>query len=297
MPPPGLPPLNALRAFEAAARLESVSRAAAELHVTHGAVSRQVQALERELGQALFVRRGRGLAPTPAGERLRDAAGQAFSALRETWRSLHRDAARAPLVLGCPGSLLARWVIPRLERLGRDLPELRLHLSAREGDFDPALEGLDAALFLAEAPLPREWQVYELAPERIGPVLSPRYPGFARLAAAPASVLMEEALLHTASRPSAWPLWFRRNGLDPARLRLGAGFEHLYYLLEAAVAGLGVAIAPAQLVAQDVAEGRLAAPWGYADAGGRWVLCAPRRGSDERLEALATWLRQELGDK
>src|SRR5690606_11301186 len=100
-----LPSLNALHAFEAAARLESVTRAASELHVTHGAVSRQIKALESELGKALFARQGRGLILTPAGLRLRDAAATAFLQLEETWSDLRRDSAPSALVLGCPGSV------------------------------------------------------------------------------------------------------------------------------------------------------------------------------------------------
>ena len=289
-----LPSLNALRAFEAAARLESVSRAAAELHVTHGAVSRQIRALEEELGHALFARQGRGVALTTAGKTLRDAAGAAFGQLQDACAELRREAAPTALVLGCPGSLLARWVIPRLQRLAQDLPALKLHLSAHEGEFDPRLSGLDAALLLAEPPWPAEWQVHELAPERIGPVLSPRYAGYALLREAPAGALLDEALLHTASRPQAWPSWAERSGLDAARLRLGAGFEHLYYLLEAAVAGLGVAIAPAPLVGEDLASGRLVAPWGFVETPGRWILCAPARSQDARIAPLAEWLRRDL---
>ena len=160
-----LPSLNALHAFEAAARLESVSRAASELHVTHGAVSRQIKALEGELGKALFRREGRGLALTPAGVRLRDATGTAFQQLAESWSDLRRDSAPSALVLGCPGSVLARWVIPRLPRLSRELPELKVHLVVHEGDFDARLGGLDVALMLAEPPFAQEWQVHELAAE------------------------------------------------------------------------------------------------------------------------------------
>jgi DNA-binding transcriptional LysR family regulator len=110
-------------AFEAAARHRSVSRAAQELHVTHGAVSRQARAGRRPR-PPLFEREGRGLRLTPAGENLRDAAGGAFAELARSWERLRRNA-EAPLVLGCPGSLLARWVIPRLEKLQRQMPELR----------------------------------------------------------------------------------------------------------------------------------------------------------------------------
>ncbi|MEI7037081.1 LysR family transcriptional regulator [Fulvimonas yonginensis] len=287
-----LPPLNALRAFEATARLGSVSRAAKELHVTHGAVSRQLRALEEALGQPLFVRQGRGLALTGPGEQLHESAGLAFAQLREGWARLTRAGTGRPLVLGCPGSLLARWMIPRLERLHRDLPALRLHLSAQESPFEPALPGLDAALLLAEPPWPAAWHVHELAPERIGPVLAAHGAAAARLAGRPMHALVAEPLLHTASRPQAWPQWAQAVGLAPERLRYGQGFEHLYYLLEAALAGLGVAIAPAQLVADDVAAGRLLAPWGFTPTRGAWILASVR--PDVRIDALAVWLRQAL---
>jgi DNA-binding transcriptional LysR family regulator len=294
--PRKLPSLNALHAFEAAARLESVTRAASELHVTHGAVSRQIKALEGELGKALFAREGRGLALTPAGVRLRDATGTAFQQLEESWSELRRDGAPSALVLGCPGSVLARWMIPRLPRLSRELPDLKLHLVVHEGDFDARLGGLDAALLLAEPPFHESWQAHELAAERIGPVVSPRYAGFESLRDQPPAALLGEALLHTSSRPQAWPAWASSNGLQADRLSFGAGFEHLYYLLEAAVAGLGVAIAPQPLVSEEIESGRLVAPWGFVEAPGRWALCARRNEGDSRIALLAEWLRRELAD-
>ena len=288
-----LPSLNALRAFEAAARLGSVSQAAGELHVTHGAVSRHIRALEDALGRPLFVRDGRGLALTSDGQRLRDSAGEAFGVLQAGWTALQRGPRAAALVLGCPGSLLARWVIPRLERLAADLPDLTLHLSAQEGGVDLAAAGLDAALLLGEAPWPAGWQVWPLAPERIGPVLSPRHARFAALRDGPPRALLDEPLLHTASRPQAWPRWLASHQLTDAP-RLGTGFDHLTYLLEAAVAGLGVAIAPRELVQADLDSGRLVAPWGFADTGGTWALCAARGNPDARIALLADWLRRDL---
>jgi Transcriptional regulator len=153
---------------------------------------------------------------------------------------------------------------------------------------------MDAALLLAEPPWPSAWQVHVLAPERIGPVLSPRHPRFASLCKASTSALLKEALLHTASRPQAWPAWARAHRIAGGRLHYGQSFEHLYYLLEAAVAGLGVAIAPQPLVADDLAAGRLAAPWGFRTTRASWTLCTPKRANDSRLAALAGWLRQEL---
>ncbi len=289
-----LPPLNALRAFEATARLNSVSQAAEQLHVTHGAVSRQLKVLEEHLGLSLFVKDGRGLKLTDAGVRLRDASSEAFERLRDVCAELTQGNADAPFVLGCSGSLLARWLIPRLGRLNADLPDLRLHLSAGEGDLDPRRPGLDALLVFAEPPWPADMQVHELACERIGPVLSPRYAGYPRLHQAPAAALASEPLLHTTSRPQAWPSWARHNGIAPQGLKYRQGFEHLYYLLEAAVAGLGVAIAPEPLVVEDLQAGRLVAPWGFCDTPGQLALWSPKRATDGRARQLAQWLKSEL---
>ncbi|WP_397450735.1 LysR family transcriptional regulator [Pseudomonas sp. NA-150] len=289
-----LPPLNALRAFEAAARLNSVSQAAEQLHVTHGAVSRQLKTLEEHLGLALFVKDGRGLKLTDAGVRLRDASGEAFERLRNVCAELTQRSEDAPFVLGCSGSLLARWFIPRLGRLNAELPDLRLHLSAGEGDLDPRRPGLDALLIFAEPPWPSDMQVYELASERIGPVLSPRFSRYEQLCQAPAHILIGEALLQTTSRPQAWPSWAQQNGIEPDALRYGQGFEHLYYLLEAAVAGLGIAIAPEPLVADDLRAGRLAAPWGFSETPAQLALWVPKRAADGRAQQLAHWLKAEL---
>ena len=289
-----LPSLNALHAFEAAARLGSVSRAAVELHVTHGAVSRQIRTLEEQLGVALFVKDGRGLKLTEAGMRLRDVSGETFTRLRQVCGEIRQREVDTPFVLGCPGSLLARWFIPRLDRLNQALPELRLQLSTSQGELDPRSPQVDATLLYAEPPWPADMQVFELAHESIGPVLSPRHVRFAELREAAPGALLREALLHTASRPQAWPQWAAAMRLDATEMRLGQGFEHLYYLLEAASAGLGVAIAPLQLVADDLAAGRLAAPWGFVETEARLSLWVPERRSGRRAEQLAQWLRTEL---
>ena len=289
-----LPPLNALRAFEATARLGGVGRAAQELHVTHGAVSRQLKLLEDHLGLALFQRAGRGLRLTAAGSRLQAACSDAFAGIADCVQALRRPTATPALVLGCSGSVLARWMIPRLPALQAALPGLRLHWSALDGSFTEAQAALDAVLLLVQKPWPRGWQVRELAPERVGVVVAPSHPAAQRLRHAPPAALLEETLLHTRSRPQAWPDWAQAQGLEPTRLQLGTGFEHLYYLLEAAVAGLGPAIAPEPLVAQDLAAGRLIAPWGFAATGGSWVLARPDGPDDTRVEALADWVACQL---
>ncbi|MFT6431789.1 MAG: DNA-binding transcriptional LysR family regulator [Halopseudomonas sp.] len=289
-----LPSLNALRVFETAAQLESVSQAAEVLHVTHGAVSRQIRMLESELGVVLFEKAGRGVQLTPAGRRLRDVSREALDSLRAVCAELSQDQASAPFLLACPGSLLARWFIPRLDRLNAELPALNLHLSASEGEMDPRKPGVSATLLFAEPPWPADMQVYPLLPERIGPVFSPRYVRAALLERQPAKALVDEALLHTLSRPSAWTDWAMASGLTPQRLRQGQGFEHLYYLLEAALSGLGVAIAPQLLVADDIASGRLLAPWGFVETSNQLALWSPARQPQTQVRQLAQWLEANL---
>lgn len=291
-----LPPLNALRAFDAVARLRSVTAAAVELHVTHGAVSRQLRLLDEALGRPLFVRQGRGLSLTEAGLQLQEGASLAFGQLRESWSSLRQGVAKAPFVLGCSSSLLARWVIPRLDRLSRDLPALPLHLSAQESAPTSELDRLDAMLLLAAPPWPVQWRVEILAPEQTGPVVSPGYAGWPRLQGQAADCLLDEPLLHTSSRPQAWPEWLHGMALPAPRAAAGPSFPHLYHLLEAAIAGLGVAIAPAPLVSDDLSRGRLLAPWGFRPTNAAWILATSRRTPDPRMGLLADWLREELAD-
>ncbi|MAK73755.1 MAG: LysR family transcriptional regulator, partial [Pseudomonadales bacterium] len=153
---------------------------------------------------------------------------------------------------------------------------------------------VSATLLYAEPPWPADMQVYPLRQERIGPVLSPRYAGAACLLDQPAEVLLGEALLHTRSRPGAWRDWAERQGLDAAQLRNGQGFEHLYYLLEAALSGLGVAIAPQLLVADDIAAGRLLAPWGFVETRHQLGLWVPERQPQGPAQQLADWLGKAL---
>ncbi|MGH1448765.1 MAG: LysR family transcriptional regulator [Pseudomonadaceae bacterium] len=289
-----LPSLNALRVFETAARLESVSQAAQVLHVTHGAVSRQLRTLEAELGVALFEKAGRGVQLTPAGRRLRDASREALDSLRTVCAEISQNQASAPFLLACPGSLLARWFIPRLDRLNAELPELNLHLSASEGEMDPRKPGVSATLLFAEPPWPADMQVYPLLSERIGPIFSPRYSRAALLEGQPVAALETETLLHTLSRPQAWADWAHAVGLEPRQLRQGQGFEHLYYLLEAALSGLGVAIAPELLVADDIASGRLLAPWGFVETANQLSLWSPARQPQAQVRQLADWLKSNL---
>lgn len=286
-----LPSLNALRAFDETARTLSVSRAAEALHVTHGAVSRQLKQLEAQLGVTLFRRQGRGLALTQDGELLRASTSQAFERLGQACSQLRRRASEAPLVLGCPGSFLARWFIPRLDRLKAQCPALNLHLTADEEVAGRLGTEVDAVLRFAEPPWPSEVRVIELAPERMGPVLAPDRLDIPDPAAADLTRL---PMLHTQSRPQAWSQWFAAKGLDPATMRHDQAFEHLHYMLEAALVGLGVAIAPSYLVEEDLRTGRLVAPWGFIETPARLGLWLPPGAPRRDIARLAEWLKEEL---
>ncbi|WP_110685562.1 LysR family transcriptional regulator [Salinicola aestuarinus] len=293
-----LPSLNALRAFEATARLGSVSAAAEELNVTHGAVSRQLRTLEHHFGVALFDKLGRGLVPTAHGRALQPEVSEGFSHLAAGCAALSRHLDEAPFTLACPGSLLARWLIPRLDRLNAELPDLRLRVVSSENELDPRREDVDATLRFAAPPWPDDMPVFELLPERIVAVATPgRWTPASR--GSPTAMLESLTLLETASRRQAWPAWAAAMGVDEATLAAaragGRSFEHLYYLLEAALAGLGVAIAPELLVAAEREQGRLEAPWPAIETGGALGLWLSPRIDPRRGERLAAWLRRELG--
>ena len=293
-----IPPLAALRAFEATARLGSVTAAARELHVTHGAVSRQLRSLDEHFGTMLFVKAGRGIRLTPQGEQLQQGVGDAFTRLRESCAELRRSTEEAPLVLSCPGSLMARWFIPRLGRFQRELPDVKLQVGSSDSELDPKGTDAGATLLFSEPPWPPELDVVELVAEDICAVASPSQA--TRFDPERPDTLFTAPLLHTHSRPQAWPQWAQTHELDPSSLEQalndGQGFDHLYYLIEAALAGLGVAIAPRLLVQDDLDDGRLVAPWGPVETPGRLCLMLPRYLPPRRSARLTEWLKREIGD-
>ena len=290
-----LPPLNALKAFEASARLQSITLAAKELHVTHGAISRQVKLLEEHLAVTLLAKHGRGIKLTDMGSQLYEASNAAFSQIHNACVAIRQQTQHAPFVLACPGSLLARWLIPRLEKLQNELPDLRLQVITNSGD-DTNLQqsDADASLVFLDKPYPEHMLAFPLDTERIGPVLSPNYQHATQLFNAPPAQLLKEALLFTRSRPQAWPQWAQAQQLCAAELHFAQGFEHLYYLLEAAMAGLGVAIAPEHLVRNDIANGRLIAPWGFVETSAKLVLLVRDNQHEQRAQQLADWLINNL---
>ncbi|MCX2181833.1 LysR family transcriptional regulator [Streptomyces sp. SKN60] len=288
---PDLPPLTTLLPFEATVRHASMTRAARELHVTHGAVSRQVRNLERALGTELFERGPRALRPTPQARRLAAAVRDALDLVEEAAREISggRERGGGPLALSCEPTLLMRWLIPRLPDLTAGHPGLTVHLSAGGGPVDFAREPVDAAVRRDDFPVPEGVSRVPLFEEWIGPVCRPDLVERLR-AGEPVT------LLHTGTRPAAWADWHRLTG-ETSTVRGEQTFEHFYLALQAAVAGVGVAVGPYALVHDDLVRGQLAAPYGFVPDGTGYGLLTPRPPErDPRLATLLGWLREQAAD-
>lgn len=285
-----LPPLSALRAFEATVRHGSVSRAARELHLTDGAVSRAVRELEGELGFDLFQRSSRSVLPTPTARVLADDVAAALDRLRAALARARRTAGPGrPLVLSCEPTLLIRWLIPRLAQLQTAVGgERELRLVSAGGVVHFERDGIDLAVRRNDFALAGDVLAEPFLQEHIGPVCR------ADVAAAlgPPGSALQGALLHTATRPGAWDTWARCSG-TPVQATRALRFEHFYQSLQAAVAGAGVTIGPLALVADDLASGVLVAPRGFVADGSCYQLMAPRteEGGDGVFHTVLAWLR------
>jgi LysR family glycine cleavage system transcriptional activator len=246
-----LPPFIALRALESAARHQSYSRAADELAVTHGAVSQQIRRLEEELGVTLFVRQGNLMAPTPPALALAGEVTQALATLRRGVEAV-RVQAGGPLVLSTVPAFATRWLAPRLGRMTAEVDEAELLLRVESRMADFVADGVDAGLRHGEG----NWPGLEVAPlfmDRLFAVASPDFRD--RHAIASLADMIGKPLLHHTVWP--WRKWFERMSLGEAPPARGLVFEDSAMLLDAAVQGMGVALARSGLVGEDLRSGRL----------------------------------------
>jgi len=288
-----LPSLNALKAFLAVAEQGSITTASHTLNVTHGAVSRQIKQLEEQLGLALISKQGRGIKLTDAGQQLYSECSPALAAIAQSCQQLKQLNQDKPIVLACSGSILARWLIPRLHQLQQDLPELALQLITSSDDENPQQQGADASLLFTESGIAESTNQFVLDHERIGPVVSPKFAEQHQLIGSPIARILDFAVLHTESRPQAWPDWAAQQ-LNGQSVQLGQGFAHLYYLLEAITAGMGIGIAPQQLVHADIQQGRLVAPWGFVSTSALLCLKLHNPQQNKAIKMLAQWLAKHL---
>ncbi|MFH6786823.1 MULTISPECIES: LysR family transcriptional regulator [Methylobacterium] len=280
-----LPSLDDLRAFETVARLGSVRQAAGELSLTHGAVSRRVAKLAGDLGLRLFEPAGRGLRLTRDGAALSEATTKAFALIEDSLSAIRAAPGSGPVVVSCERSLAMRWLIPRLSAFQDRHPEIEIHLSTGGGSLDFTRERVTLAIRRLDFALDPAWAVRELMPERVGPVMGPSLRE--RFA------LGDYVALGSRTRPKAWPDWLGAHPQvpRPRSLRL---LDHHFLMTEAALGGLGVALAPEVIVSGDVALGRLVAPCGFVPDGTHYGLIHPRAsGLSEAAETVRDWLRRE----
>lgn len=279
-----IPSLNALRAFEAAGRHGRMTLAATELNVTHSAISRQVQHLEALLGVALFEGPRNRLELTGAGTQLLAGLGTAFDLIDQSVRAV-ADSEDGPLDVSCPGTFTMRWLIPRLYRFRELHPAIDVRLSASSQPVDFERDGFDVAIRAGAGPWPEQAEMVALFAEATGPVLAPA------LAAAAGTDFSGLTLLHSRTRRHAWRQWSERSGVA-IDARGGNEYEHFYFMLEAASAGLGVCVAPWPYVSDDIRFGRLIAPYGFLESGHEYV--ALRRARRNRKSVLfCEWLHEE----
>ena len=293
-----LPPLNALRAFEAAARLGSFVRAADELSVTPAAVSQQVRLLEAELGVTLFRRLARGLVVTEAAKRVLPELGKAFAHLERAVEDVRGGSLAGPLVISVIPSFAARWLLPRLAGFVSTYPEIEITVKAEMRNVDFAREDVDLGIRYGKGMYPG-LETRLLMTEQVFPVCAPGL-----LCGAKPLRRLEDLRHHTllhdrqisGEEPSLqWRHWLRDAGVVGIDADHGPGFTDSTMLMEAALHGMGVALGRSGLCADDLAAGRLARPFLLSrPADYSYYLVTPEgHAANPRVRAFVTWAEEQ----
>lgn len=286
-----LPPLVALRALEAAVRHRSYSRAAAELNVTHGAVSQHMRRLEEQLGAPLFQRRGNGMEPLPTAARIATSVGAALALLESAVEEAEAGPALEPMIISVEQGFARRWLIPRLMRLSEDIGESDLDLRLENRLANLVGDGVDAAVRYGDG----EWpgcDAAKLFAVRLFPVCSPVF--LERHPLAALGDLYDVQLLRHTHPLWSWPHWFRSLGLPPPPNR-SLMFDDSSLMLDAAAQGAGVALARGSLVEDDLRSGRLVRPIAVEVESSSAYFFVWRAGGPRlsRVLALRDWLLSE----
>ncbi|QDI78033.1 MULTISPECIES: LysR substrate-binding domain-containing protein [Leisingera] len=286
-----LPPLNALRAFEAAARHEGFIAAADELFVTRGAISRQVKILEDHIGVQLFHRNARGVELTAAGQRLYPVLTGAFAMMQREVERIAADAAELRVI--CPPTLSIRWLLPQLEQFRAAHPEIKLQLTtdfysskgfrAAEYDLGISVEN--------RAGRPPDIEVLPLFEMVLAPACAPSL--LPALEAGP-EALAGQRLLHESPRRFDWPTWVQHFGVEQVDPASGEAFPNLDMATRAAVMGAGVVMADLVLCQEELARGDLVLPFPEMTCGtpdGAYALIGERlKWHDPKVAAFRDWL-------
>jgi LysR family transcriptional regulator, glycine cleavage system transcriptional activator len=293
--PRHLPPLNGLKAFEAAARSESFTRAAEELCVTQGAVSHQVKSLEATLGIKLFSRERQRLILTDAGREYLTVVRDAFDRIAAgTERVVQRQNAGVLTVSTSP-DFAAKWLVYRLGRFAEAYPGIDLRVSATMHHIDFAREDVDVAVRHGDG----NWgglDAVRLCTEELFPVCSPKLMSGRNRITKP-SDLLKFPLLHLDDW-KAWSKWFESAGVADVKLSRGLALNRASMLIDAAVDGQGIALARTTLAAWDLINGRLAKPFdlGLRLSNTYWIVCPKATSGMPKISTFRDWLLAEAAD-
>ncbi|WP_321880836.1 transcriptional regulator GcvA [Paraburkholderia bannensis] len=290
-----LPPLQTLRAFEATGRHLSMTLAAEELHVTHGAVSRHIKTLEEHLGVALFQRLTRRIVLTEAGAEFLLAVTRILGELtKEADRVRGHDGVER-FKINASVSFANKWLAPRLHRFKTRYPHLDVHLDVTDKFVDLNEGEADVAIRYGSGRYPR-LLAERILEETVTPVCSPEYREKMRGLRAVAN-LAGCTLLHEGGMLANWEQWFALAGVERVRSDRGPAYSHGSLAIEAAIRGEGVALGRSVIVADDIAAGRLVAPFAQirlkSERGHDLVYRIGSR-DDPKVRALRTWLADEI---
>jgi LysR family glycine cleavage system transcriptional activator len=290
MPRDLLPSMAALTAFESAARHLSFSRAADELHLTQGAVSRQIRQLEDNLGLELFERINQRVHLTDAGRAYLIDVNRILGDLSAATVEVMASAGRADVLsLGVLSTFAARWLVPRLPAFLADHPGATVNLSVRNDPFAFADDPLDAAIHYGEGTWPGA-VCEHLCVEESYPVASPAFRDRHRLATP--EDLAAAPLLHQSSRPAAWRDWFAGAGLTGVAAFRGPRFDEFAMIAQGAAAGLGAAMMPLFLIERELAAGDLVVlfPEPLNTGAGYWYVYPETKAGSRIVRAFGDWL-------
>lgn len=282
-----LPSIASLRALEAVDRLGSASAAAQELSLTQGAISRQLQALEKQMGTALIQRAGKRLQLTDPARAYAAETRQALQQIAQASLKLQAQPTEGKLKLAILPAFGMRWLMPRLPDFARRYPDITINMGTELVPFAFATRDYDAALHYGTGDWPGTDRLL-LRHERMIPVCAPDLV----TTAVAAEDIPRYPLLHIQTRPDAWADWLSASGVtDPGSLD-GTIYDQYATIIQAALHGLGVALIPDYLAEQDRAAGRLVSPFGpAAEARGAYYLVWPKdRSSDPALTQFREWL-------
>jgi LysR family glycine cleavage system transcriptional activator len=296
-----LPPLNSLRVFEAAARHLSFTKAAEELHVTPGAVSQQIKALEDYIGAPVFRRHKRALLLTDEAQASLPVLREGFDRLADAARLLSSRADSGKLTVSAAPSLAAKWLVPRLDSFHEMHPEVDVWISADMDVVDFSVDDVDVAIRYGPGGY-ENLVVEHLMAETIVPVCSPRLLLGDKPLKTPAD-LAEHTLLHDGSPDRddscpTWPMWLKAAGVTSVDGARGPKFNQSSLVIEAAVAGKGIALAKAQLALADLEAARLVVPFDMSSpsAFGYYIVHPHSRSTSPAVKAFKAWLHAEATD-